>query len=103
MNDDDCSLGPGRMVPRIDRDRCEGKGECLDVCPYGVFQVRPIDEVDFVRLSFFGRLRSRAHGRMTAYTPRASECHACGLCVASCPEQAIELMAIAPEHVTART
>jgi 4Fe-4S ferredoxin len=93
---DECRAEPGTMVPRIDRDRCEGKGECLDVCPYGVFEVREIDDADFVRLSFFGRLRSRAHGRQTAYTPRARECHACGLCVVACPEQAIELVAIAP-------
>jgi NAD-dependent dihydropyrimidine dehydrogenase PreA subunit len=93
---DDCRAAPGTMVPRIDRDRCEGKADCLDVCPYDVFEVRQIDEADFVRLSFFGRLRSRAHGRMTAYTPGAADCHACGLCVVACPEQAIELVAIAP-------
>ena len=97
---DGCRTVPGTMVPRIDRDRCEGKAECLDVCPYGVFEVRRIDDADFVRLSFFGRLKSRAHDRMTAYTPRASECHACGLCVEACPEQAIELVAIAPSVTT---
>ncbi len=86
------------MVPRIDRNRCEGKAECLDVCPYDVFEVRKIDDADFERLSFFGRLRSRAHGKLTAYTPGAADCHACGLCVVACPEKAIELVAIAP-HV----
>jgi len=93
---DDCRASSGTMVPRVDRDRCDGKGACLTVCPFGVFEVRAIDEVDFVRLSFFGRGRSREHGRRTAYTPRASECHACSRCVEACPEQAIELIALAP-------
>jgi 4Fe-4S ferredoxin len=93
---DNCRTRPGTMMPRIARDSCEGAGKCVDVCPHDVFEVRVIDEADFERLSFFGRVRSRAHGRRTAYTPRAADCHACGLCVAACPEQAIEMVAIAP-------
>ncbi len=98
---DDCRAGPGSMVPHVDLDRCEGKGACVAACPYDVFEVRKIDDADFVRLSFFGRVRSRAHGRLTAYTPRAAECHACGLCVSSCPEGAIDLLAIAPMKAAA--
>ena len=96
MSNTECRTAAGTMMPRVDHDRCEGKGKCVEVCPFGVFEVRTIDEPDFVRLSFFGRLKSRAHGRQTAYTPRAADCHACGLCVEACPEQAIELVAIAP-------
>jgi len=50
-----------------------------------------MDEADFRALSFFGRLKSRAHGKQTAYTPRADDCRACGLCVVACPENAITL------------
>ena len=96
---EDCRAEPGTMVPRIDRNRCEGKGDCTDVCFYDVFVVRTIDEADFERLSFFGRLKSRAHQKQTAYTPNAADCHACGLCVVACPEKAIELVALAP-HVS---
>jgi len=88
-----CRARPGAHVPVIDRNRCEGKSECVAVCPYGVFEVRRIDDSDFQALSFFGRLKSRAHGRLTAYTPGAAECQACGLCVVACPEKAIVLMA----------
>ena len=82
----------GVLVPLVDRRRCEGKDDCVAVCPYDVFEVRRMDDADFARLSFIGRLKSRAHGRRTAYTPRADQCHACGLCVVACPEKAIALV-----------
>jgi NAD-dependent dihydropyrimidine dehydrogenase PreA subunit len=87
-----CRATPGVIVPSIDRNRCEGKAECIAVCPYDVFEVRRIDDADFDALSFMGRLKSRAHRRQTAYTPRADACRACGLCVVACPEDAIALV-----------
>jgi NAD-dependent dihydropyrimidine dehydrogenase PreA subunit len=86
-----CRASPGAFRPVVDRNRCEGKHDCVEVCPYGVFEVRRIEDDDFAKLLFFGRLKSRAHGRRTAYTPKADLCRACGLCVASCPEKAITL------------
>jgi 4Fe-4S ferredoxin len=88
-----CRAEKATYLPVVDRNRCEGKGDCVDVCPFGVFQVRRIDDSDFRALSFFGKLKSRAHQRKTAYTPGASDCQACGLCVVSCPEDAILLVA----------
>ena len=87
----DCRGQPGRVVPVVDRARCEGKSECKAVCPYGVFEIQRMREEDFAQLGFFAKLKSRAHGRKTAYTPRADACHACGLCVSACPEKAIRL------------
>jgi len=87
-----CRATLATYTPAIDRSRCEGKAECVAVCPYDVFEVRRMDDADFERLSFFGRLKSRAHRRMTAYTPRADDCRACGLCVVVCPENAITLV-----------
>jgi NAD-dependent dihydropyrimidine dehydrogenase PreA subunit len=61
------------------------------VCPYHVFEVRRIEDADFAKLGVLAKLKSIAHGRKTAYTPRAPDCQACGQCVAACPEKAIKL------------
>jgi NAD-dependent dihydropyrimidine dehydrogenase PreA subunit len=87
-----CRAAPGTYHPVVDRSRCEGKKDCVDVCPEDVFEVRRIDDADFAKLGFLSKLKSRAHKRMTAYTPRADACKACGLCVVACPERAIELV-----------
>ena len=56
-------------MPVVDRNKCEGKSDCVRVCPYHVFEVRRIDDADFSNLSLIGKLKSVAHGRKTAYTP----------------------------------
>jgi NAD-dependent dihydropyrimidine dehydrogenase PreA subunit len=86
-----CRAEPGHFVPVVDRARCEGKSDCTDVCPYDVFAVGRMTDSDFAGLSLFGKARSVAHRRQTAYTPNADACHACGLCVVACPEAAITL------------
>jgi NAD-dependent dihydropyrimidine dehydrogenase PreA subunit len=87
-----CQAEPGRHVPVIDPMRCEAKRDCVEVCPYEVFEVRRIDQADFDALSILGKLRSLVHGRQRAYTPHAAKCQSCGLCVVACPEGAIRLM-----------
>ena len=87
-----CNAPTGSWTPVIDHSRCEGKRDCIDVCPNDVFEVRRIDAADFSALGLFGKVRVMAHGRQTAYTPRADDCHACGLCVVACPEGAITLI-----------
>ena len=87
----ECRAEPGQFAPVIDRGKCEGKAECVRVCPYSVFEVRRIDAADFGQLGMLGKLKSVAHRRMTAYTPLASACEACGKCVEACPENAIKL------------
>ena len=86
-----CRAEPALWAPRVDRGKCEGKSDCVAVCPYDVFEVRRIDDADFRALSALGKLKSLAHRRQSAYTPRADECRACGLCVVACPESAITL------------
>lgn len=83
---------PGKVMPQIDRNRCEGKDDCVRVCPYSVFELRRIDSADFSGLTFRGKVRSLLHGGVTAYTPAADACRACGLCVRACPENAIRLV-----------
>ncbi|MFI4940473.1 MAG: 4Fe-4S binding protein [Burkholderiales bacterium] len=86
-----CKQTPGVMVPIVNPKRCEGKGDCVDVCPENVFQVRLIDDRDYQLLNIFQKLKLRVHGMQIAYTPNADACRSCGLCVSACPEHAITL------------
>ena len=92
----ECRASPGGFAPVVDRAKCEGKAECVEVCPFQVFDVRRIDDADFAQLGLLAKLKSIAHGRKTAYTPRSSACQACGKCVAACPERAIRLARTGP-------
>lgn len=87
----ECRFPPGVMAPVVDRSRCEGKADCVDVCPVHVFEVRRIDDADFARLGMLAKLKVMAHGRKSAYTPRISACEGCGKCVEACPEKAVKL------------
>jgi 4Fe-4S ferredoxin len=35
---DICKQAPGVIVPVVGLKHCEGKGDCVDVCPENVFQ-----------------------------------------------------------------
>jgi NAD-dependent dihydropyrimidine dehydrogenase PreA subunit len=93
---EECEASAGSWVPIVDRTRCEAKNDCVEVCPYDVFEVRRIDDADFRALGLLAKVKVVVHGRKTAYTPRADECRACGLCVVACPERALTLVRRAP-------
>ena len=87
-----CRAEPGTWVPVIDLTRCEGKRDCTEVCPYDVFEVTRISDDDFASLERHGQ--GCAAWPTSARRPTRSgpqDCHACGLCVVACPEQAITL------------
>lgn len=86
-----CKAEPGAWRPVVDHARCEGKHDCVEVCPYDVFEVLRIEPADYRALPVLARFKVWAHGMKTAYTPNADACRACGLCVVACPERAISL------------
>ena len=89
-----CADEAGRFVPRIDRNRCEAKADCVRVCPYHVFEIRALAPDERRGLSFIGRIKAFAHGGEQAFAVNAEACHACGLCVKACPESAIRLVRV---------
>jgi len=91
-----CQGEAGRSVPVIDRNRCEAKAGCVQVCPFGVFEIRKLEPSDRATLSLVGRMKAWAHGNRQAYVVRPDDCHACRLCVEACPEEAIHLIARPP-------
>ena len=88
---EECKAPAGTWKPVVNRARCEGKSDCVQVCPYDVFEVGTIDEAEYRALPILARLKLRVHGKKTAHTPNAAACRACGLCVVACPAKAITL------------
>jgi len=87
----DCKPEAGISVPVINRSRCEGKEDCVRVCPYDVFEMGKLTAELKSTLSFAARVKATLHRNRQAFAVLAENCHACGLCVAACPERAITL------------
>ena len=92
MTGGSCDEQTAKWIPIIDRTRCEGKRTCVAVCPYDVFEMRKLGELDKRAMPFPVRIKAGLHGNLQAFAVRADDCHACGLCVTACPEQAIRLV-----------
>ena len=88
----DCKQQPGVLIPVIDRNRCEGKGECARVCPESVFAIDTLPAEMRSGLSLKGRIKGFAHRWQHALLVNPNACKACGLCVVACPESAISLV-----------
>jgi 4Fe-4S ferredoxin len=87
-----CKEEAGKIMPVVNLNSCEGKGPCIDICPFDVFVLQEISDEQFKGLSLFGKLKTLVHGRDKAVVINAGACHACGLCVSVCPETAIKLI-----------
>lgn len=86
-----------RVIPVIDRNRCEGKEDCVRVCPFDVFSIATLQPADRKGLSLRGKIKGWAHGWKQAVIARPDACEACGLCVAACPEKALTLRKTEPD------
>lgn len=93
----DCPQDPGLFHPTIDREKCEAKGPCVDVCPVDVFEILSVSPTDKAALSWIGRVKLFVHGGRQAHAVRGDRCEACGLCVRACPEQALTLQRSSPK------
>jgi NAD-dependent dihydropyrimidine dehydrogenase PreA subunit len=87
-----CDDTPGRYEPRVNPLRCEGKAECVRVCPNGVFELRAPNAEERAVLTPFVRFKLWSHGGQQAFVANPDACHACGVCVTACPEKAIQLV-----------
>ncbi len=88
----DCKHPAGVFRPAIDRNRCEGKGDCQRVCPESVFAIGTLPVEMRSGLSLKGRIKGVAHRWQQALLVHSDACKACGLCVTACPEAAITLV-----------
>ncbi len=90
--DDACKQSPGIFTPVIDRARCEGKADCVVICPYNVFELDILPAEDRAPLSTLAKIKGFVHGWKQSFAVNAEACRACGLCVSACPEKAITLV-----------
>ncbi len=88
---DVCRQPAGVVAPMIDSGRCEDKADCVRVCPFDVFEIRKLTAAENRALPWTVRFKVAVHGGRQAFVARPDQCHACGLCVAACPEKAIKL------------
>jgi len=91
MKEKKCKPNSGILKPVVNLNKCEGKGPCIAVCPFDVFEMRAICDDDYRQLSLMGRIKTKVHGRDKAFVINPDLCHSCGLCVSACPEKAIKL------------
>lgn len=94
MGENDCQQQAGIYKPVINRNKCEGKADCVNVCPFDVFTIGTLAKEQRKDLRVIGKLKGMAHQWQQAFVSDDDLCQACGLCVIACPENAIKLQRI---------
>jgi NAD-dependent dihydropyrimidine dehydrogenase PreA subunit len=69
----------------IDLARCEGKKDCVKICPEQVLAMREPDPAT----PTIARIKLWFHGGKQARVENEAACTACMKCVDACPEDAI--------------
>ncbi|MCU0438722.1 MAG: ferredoxin family protein [Raineya sp.] len=90
LDNSNCSDITEKLMPIVNFNSCGGKEDCVTVCPYNVFEMRPITKKDKAKLSLKGKIKTFFF-KQKAYVVNPDQCHACGLCIQACPEKAIKL------------
>lgn len=91
MSHKKCPQEAGKVRPEVNFNDCGGKEVCEAVCPFDVFEMRPIEEADKAKLNFKGKIKT-FFVKEKAYLKNPDACQACGYCVKKCPERAIKLI-----------
>ena len=89
---ENCKKTAGEFRPVINRNKCECKSVCVEVCPYDVLEMHVLPTESRRELSLIGKLKGLAHGWKQAVVRYPEQCMACGICVSGCPEKAITLV-----------
>ncbi|MFK8054823.1 MAG: ferredoxin family protein [Saprospiraceae bacterium] len=89
-----CADESGKVMPLVNFNSCGAKEDCVAVCPFDVFEMRPITPEDKAKLNLKGKIKTFFF-KEKAYLTAPALCHACGLCVTACPESAIKLVKLA--------
>ena len=82
-----------KLMPVVDFNSCGGKSPCIEVCPYDVFESKPIGLADRKKLNIKGKIKT-FFNQNKAYVIRPDACASCGYCVTACPEKAIKLVKV---------
>ena len=85
-----CDEAGGKLMPIVNFNSCAAKRDCVEVCPFDVFEMRPITKEDKAQLNLKGKIKTFFFSNK-AYIKNPEACHACGLCIPACPESAIKL------------
>jgi len=64
---EDMSCRNNGTIPIVDQSKCEAKGQCVAVCPYHVFELRPRTPEEISELTFMGKIKARAHIMVSVY------------------------------------
>lgn len=80
------------VKPVVDFNKCDARGICTHVCVHDVFKINRISAEQFSQLSFIGKLKTLFSDNRKAFVEHPEQCFNCGLCVKSCPQQAIQLV-----------
>lgn len=73
----------------VNNHSCEGKRDCLEVCPTDVFGMQKAR----VRHPLFW-IKAKVHGGSQAVPVREEDCIGCTACARACPELAITAEAV---------